>query len=75
MIDDCYLPENGDVSDVRYNNQEFLTKSQWLALFAENKLGLVNEDLADEIYNIMISNDTLRHHSVADVKGLGLLGV
>jgi len=47
--------------------------NRYNALFA--KLFRNQTDLADEIYNIMISSDTPRHHSVADVKGLGLLGV
>jgi transposase-like protein/uncharacterized protein YdcH (DUF465 family) len=47
--------------------------NRYNALFA--KLFRNQADLADEIYNIMASNNTPRHHSVADVKGLGLLGI
>jgi len=32
-------------------------------------------DLADEIYNLLTSNDTPRHHSVYDVKNLNLLDI
>lgn len=47
--------------------------NRYNALFA--KLFRSQDDLADEIYSIMISNETPRHHSVSDVKGLGLLEV
>ena len=34
-----------------------------------------NDDLADEIYNILMSNESPRHHSVRDVKALNLLEI
>jgi len=57
----------------RYRGVATKYLNRYNALFA--KLFRSRADLADEIYSIMISNDTPRHHSVADVKGLGLLGV
>jgi uncharacterized protein YdcH (DUF465 family) len=60
----------------RYNKYRGVSTkylNRYNALFA--KLFRSNDDLADEIYSMMISNDTPRHHSVADVKALGLLGV
>jgi len=41
LIDEGYLPDSGTQDDVQYQNYEFLTKSQWDALFDEMGLELV----------------------------------
>ena len=46
MIDECYLPDDGDQKDIRYDNYEYLTGKQWNALFKEAGLELV-EALSD----------------------------
>ena len=41
IIDEGYLPDDASPSDVQYQNYEYLTESQWAALFKEANLELV----------------------------------
>jgi len=40
LIDECYLPDEGDQQNVLYDNYQFLTKAQWDHLFRESGLEL-----------------------------------
>lgn len=46
MIDECYLPDEGDHKDILYDNYEYLTGKQWHDLFKEANLELI-EALSD----------------------------
>lgn len=43
IIDEAYLPDTLDNSDIKYHNYEYLRREQWLKLFKKNNLTLVEE--------------------------------
>jgi ubiquinone/menaquinone biosynthesis C-methylase UbiE len=43
MIDEAYLPDNSNGSDIKYKNHEYLTHSQWMQLFKNYGLKLLEE--------------------------------
>jgi len=47
LIDECYLPDDGERADIRYNNYEYLTESQWAALFQAADLTVIEAAVPD----------------------------
>ena len=43
LIDEAYLPDGADNAGVQYQNYDFLTRTQWLRLFEENGLTMLEE--------------------------------
>ncbi|MCL2350371.1 MAG: class I SAM-dependent methyltransferase [Defluviitaleaceae bacterium] len=53
IIDEAYLPDGASQSDAQWQNYEYLTRGQWLKLFEDNGLTLleemsVNEDIDND---------------------------
>jgi len=61
LIDECYLPGDSDSGndDVKYKNYEYLTHGQWLRLFADSGLELVEEAPAAEAYDFDSDNKAI----------------
>lgn len=43
IIDKAYVPELAHNNQVKYQNYEYLTRNEWLNLFEQNQLQLVEE--------------------------------
>ena len=43
IIDEAYLPDDGNNENIEYKNYDYLYRSQWLQLFADSGLTLVEE--------------------------------
>ena len=56
IIDEGYLPDEASNESVKYQNYELLYHSQWLRLFADNGLTLVEELTATEDYDFDSDN-------------------
>lgn len=57
LIDESYLPDGADgAGQIRYQNYEYLRRGQWLQLFQENGLRLVEEMMDDEPYDFDADN-------------------
>ena len=59
LIDEGYLPGDSDNGDVKYKNYEYLTHGQWLRLFADNGLKLVEEAPNVEGYDFDSDNKAI----------------
>ena len=59
IIDEAYLPDDGDNERVKYKNYDFLTQKQWLNLFKENGLKLVEEISNVEEYDFDSDNEAI----------------
>jgi len=59
IIDEGYLPDDASGDDVKYQNYEFLQRHQWLDLFAENGLILVEELQNIEDYDFEADNKAI----------------
>ena len=56
IIDEGYFPDDGSGEDVKYQNYEFLYRGQWLRLFEDNGLTLVEEMANIEDYDFDADN-------------------
>lgn len=56
IIDEAYLPDDGNGKDVKYQNYEYLHRGQWLRLFADCGLTLVEELANVEGYDFDADN-------------------
>ena len=56
LIDEGYLPGDSDNDAVKYKNYEYLTRGQWLRLFADSGLKLVEEAPNVEEYDFDSDN-------------------
>ena len=52
LIDDGYLPEESKREDIKYNSAVYLTEQQWMALFQEAGLELVETAVPDDSSNL-----------------------
>ena len=52
LIDEAYLPDEGNREDVRYNNTVYITEQQWTALFKEAGLVLIETASGDSLGNL-----------------------
>jgi len=59
LIDEAYLPDDGDNEDVKYKNYDYLTHQQWLRLFKDNGLKLVEEMSNDGEYDFDSDNKAI----------------
>ena len=59
IIDEGYLPDDGSGEDVKYQNYEFLHHGQWLRLFADSGLTLVEELQNTEDYDFDADNKAI----------------
>jgi len=48
VMDECYLPDGSSNEEVRYKNYDYLTHEQWLHIFKDSGLTLVEETVAEE---------------------------
>ena len=56
LIDEAYLPSDSGNEDVKYKNYEYLTHRQWLRLFSDSGLKLVEEAPNVEEYDFDSDN-------------------
>lgn len=59
IIDDAYLPECSGNEEIKYKNYEFLTREQWMCLFADSGLELVEEIPVVEGYDFDSDNKAI----------------
>ena len=59
LIDDAYLPDDASNAEVKYKNYTYLTRAEWLRLFEENGLLLLEELPNTEGYNFEAENKAL----------------
>jgi len=59
IIDEGYLPDNSSNDDIKYQNYEFLTRQQWLKLFDECGLTLMEELHNTEDYDFDSDNKAI----------------
>ncbi|MCL2574438.1 MAG: class I SAM-dependent methyltransferase [Defluviitaleaceae bacterium] len=59
IIDEGYLPDDKNDIDIKYQNYEFLTQSQWLSLFEQCGLKLVEELQNIDDYNFDADNKAI----------------
>ena len=56
LIDETYLPNGSSNEEIKYKNYEYMTREQWLRLFKNSGLKLVEEMLSAEEYNFDSDN-------------------
>ena len=56
LIDEAYLRDNSSKEEIKYMNYEYLTREQWLCLFRDGGLKLVEEVSNMEEYNFDSDN-------------------
>jgi len=59
IIDEAYLPDGGGNENVQYKNYDYLTHKQWLDLFKDNELKLVEEVANVEEYDFDSDNKAI----------------
>jgi len=59
IIDEAYLPDDFSNDDVKYKNYEFLTRRQWLELFSDCGLELLEELQNVEDYDFDSDNNAI----------------
>jgi len=59
IIDEAYLPDDGSNEGVMYKNYDFLNHKQWLDLFKNNSLKLVEELQNEEEYDFDSDNKAI----------------
>ena len=59
IIDEAYLPDDGDNEGVKYKNYDYLTHKQWLHLFEDSGLKLVEEISNVEEYDFDSDNEAI----------------
>ena len=61
LIDEGYLPDGGDNAAVKYQNYDYLTRAQWMRLFEDSGLTLVEEVKAEaKDYDFERDNNAIR---------------
>jgi len=56
LIDESYLPDGSGGEEIKYQNYEYLTHGQWMRLFKDSGLKLVEEAQPAEEYNFDSDN-------------------
>ena len=51
LIDEAYLPDGSSNEEVKYKNYEYLTREQWMRLFKDSGLELMEESRLVEEYD------------------------
>ncbi|MCL2565333.1 MAG: class I SAM-dependent methyltransferase [Defluviitaleaceae bacterium] len=59
IIDEAFLPDTGSNEEVKYKNYDYLTHKEWLSLFENNGLKLVEELQNDEDYDFDTDNKNI----------------
>ena len=59
LIDESYLPDASGGEEIKYKNYEYLTREQWMRLFQDNGLKLVEEITHTEEYNFDSDNKAI----------------
>jgi len=56
LIDESYLPDDFNSGEIKYKNYDYQTRSQWMSLFKDSGLKLVEESPNIEEYNFDADN-------------------
>ena len=59
LIDEAYLPDNAGGDNIKYQNYDYMYHSQWLQLFANNGLTLIEELRNIEDYDFDADNKAI----------------